>query len=1015
MPDQRLKRRKNDYERLVGALEGNNFVSIVETEGTPPNRYTIAFNVKGMTYDPSTGETPHATHHEAEIILLEEYPLAPPYCKIKTMTFHPNMSESEIWIGDERTWSASESLLDVVKHLARMISYQEYDLNMPLNKQAAEWAKKNESALPLDDTDFFAQELSEAEPDSEQRHEAETEVYCAYCQQSEPTRVCDGGHAACDDCLSTCDFCENITCMACADNACRSCREKIETHYSAIEAAIDQGNINEGVSLARNAWKSFKGVKRIRKIAEKVGKIKKTIAYIRTCKKSRCFHGIVTACQELKVLGVENEIISNLAIAASKKMKKADDLVAQGKKELQSNHHPEPACQYFSKALEIVPDHPSAYKMLEEATACTDKARKYVGSAKERLEKGDYGRALDDGKQALSLDAGVGPEAEEIVETAGRLLKKQRRKRKKRILILVTTGVLLILGSVVSFYVWEERRLETEYHLFLQTLENEPTMEAKVESLSVYVMSHEASKFTMDAEDRIKDLSAVIQKEEFERAKHDADVMLKNKDYEKAEAIYQQLLSQIRDTVYASEVNKRIAEVHSLADDKDYETLRALPQSNPRIAVGAYRSYLTKHPKGKYREEVSELIVKVSEEYYRYFKEEIVQLQDKKNWGKCVEACNEFDKNLVDSKWKAEVETLRIDCLKRGEGEQDLAVLIVKADAEGEDHASAKQVYLKYLEENPDSPVKTRIMQRVNDLDEHIRRDEIWETLRAYIISEENDLEERISKMREYVAQNPSGEHLEEATRELNTLEERHDTILWKETIEACRDAKTSTKSKIHLLETFVRKNASGKYLSEAEVKLNGFRREEASRRWKEIENYCNNYGRDIADRMNKLTLYMNQNATGEFSQDAQRMLRKLGRFSREEQMIRKQTAQAGNVYAYQNGTITDRRTGLMWCAFDSYLDLQQSLTYDSAAGYVARINFGGYTDWRLPSEEALRTIYKSKPFFPTASDGKWYWTANHGGGRMVPVVTTEKETTWQMMMIESDVGRGSVRAVRGP
>ena len=105
----------------------------------------------------------------------------------------------------------------------------------------------------------------------------------------------------------------------------------------------------------------------------------------------------------------------------------------------------------------------------------------------------------------------------------------------------------------------------------------------------------------------------------------------------------------------------------------------------------------------------------------------------------------------------------------------------------------------------------------------------------------------------------------------------------------------------------------------------------------------------------------------------------------------------------------------MIWCAFDSYLDMQKHLRYESAMRYVKRIRYGGYSDWRLPSEEELRSIYKKKPFFPTASEGKWYWSANQGGGQMVPIVTTERETEWRMTRIEADIGRGSIRAVRGP
>jgi hypothetical protein len=276
-------------------------------------------------------------------------------------------------------------------------------------------------------------------------------------------------------------------------------------------------------------------------------------------------------------------------------------------------------------------------------------------------------------------------------------------------------------------------------------------------------------------------------------------------------------------------------------------------------------------------------------------------------------------------------------------------------------------------------------------------------------------LGERISRLKKYVTQNPSGEHLEEATQELKELEEKRDMMSWKEATESCADAQISIESKIGLLEGFLQRNVSGKYLSDAKAKLSALKREQASRSWEDVARYCDNQETEISDRISKLRLFINQNPTGEFVQDAQLKLGKLRRFLEEEKRIRHRIAEIGNTYVYHNGTITDIRTGFMWCAFDSYLDLQKCLKHQSATTYVKRIKYGGYTDWRLPSEEALRSTYNNKPFFPTANEAKWYWTSNLGSGHMVPVVTTERQTGWRMEQIELDIGCGSVRAVRGP
>jgi tetratricopeptide (TPR) repeat protein len=589
---------------------------------------------------------------------------------MKTEIFHPNMNSSEIWMGDESTWSASQSLLDVVKHIGRMISYQDYDLNSPLNEKAAKWARKNESVLPLDSTDFFAQDGSEEEPHAQQKHEAQAKAFCASCLDPDPNNKCGSGHPACDDCLSTCKYCDNITCLACIDNTCGECREKIEAHCSEIQTAIEQGNIGHSLSLAKNALKSFEDIPKLQESLDKVQEIKKIIAYIETCRESDCFYGIVTACEELRSRGLENEALAKTGKTASEKLKAADASVADGKKELQANHNPKLACQHFSNALQIVPDHPSAYKLLKEAKTRIDEARKYVGSAQECLDKGQYDRALEYARKAGSLDSRLGSKTKELIDKASHLQRSEGRKKKKRILALLMTGGILILSSHIFFYVLEDKRLKAEYDLFLEELEKEPTIDAKVGELSAFVMTHKTSRYTKDATKRFNELYAVIQEREFEIAKRNANIMLKNKDYDKAKTVYEQYLLQNPDTIHAMELNKSISEVRDLVDDKDYEVLQWLSKCNPKTRIYTYRLYMANHPQGKYREEVNELIVGIGEDYYKYFGEEIVQLKSNQAWDKCIDTCNEFDENLPDSIWAHEVEELRNECLKRRDDER---------------------------------------------------------------------------------------------------------------------------------------------------------------------------------------------------------------------------------------------------------------------------------------------------------------------------------------------------------
>ena len=90
--------------------------------------------------------------HRAEIWLSLDYPRRPPFCRMVTPVFHPNIDPQKICIGDH--WNAGQSLLELITRIGEMITYQSYNVKSPLNAKAAMWAEQNESQLPLEKIDL---------------------------------------------------------------------------------------------------------------------------------------------------------------------------------------------------------------------------------------------------------------------------------------------------------------------------------------------------------------------------------------------------------------------------------------------------------------------------------------------------------------------------------------------------------------------------------------------------------------------------------------------------------------------------------------------------------------------------------------------------------------------------------------------------------------------------------------------------------------------------------------------
>jgi len=149
----RLRRLTADQEKVQTAFGQHPFIHLIRQEGNPPDRYAFALYVAGLVPSGENGFAPGAEHH-AEIFLPLDYPRRPPFCRMLTPVYHPNIDPQKICIGDH--WSAGQSLPQLVVRIAEMICYQSYNLKSPLNAAAAAWAEQNLSSLPLQTGDLWA-------------------------------------------------------------------------------------------------------------------------------------------------------------------------------------------------------------------------------------------------------------------------------------------------------------------------------------------------------------------------------------------------------------------------------------------------------------------------------------------------------------------------------------------------------------------------------------------------------------------------------------------------------------------------------------------------------------------------------------------------------------------------------------------------------------------------------------------------------------------------------------------
>jgi len=91
-----------------------------------------------------------------------------------------------------------------------------------------------------------------------------------------------------------------------------------------------------------------------------------------------------------------------------------------------------------------------------------------------------------------------------------------------------------------------------------------------------------------------------------------------------------------------------------------------------------------------------------------------------------------------------------------------------------------------------------------------------------------------------------------------------------------------------------------------------------------------------------------------------------IGTFITTKSSIAGETARNVRFIAYDNGTVLDTKTNLMWAAKDNGSDIK----WQDAKFYCENYRGGGYKDWRMPTLNELEGLYDESKARPSACYG---------------------------------------------
>lgn len=391
-------------------------------------------------------------------------------------------------------------------------------------------------------------------------------------------------------------------------------------------------------------------------------------------------------------------------------------------------------------------------------------------------------------KPAEKIERPPVPPEGEPVEKAEPPPRPAKKPDKKGLPVMAVAGVVVVLvlaiGGFAAFTLLKPGEPKEEFQQLLAQLESQPELAMQINLLQNFADSHAPGKFTAKAQEKIKEIQMVLEEEDFAQLTTViTDLPMDDKYENEAITLYNQFIAKYPDGNYATEIRQKISELPDLIDETDYKKVKAVEKSSFDERIAVYSRYLEKHPGGKHRAAVEALISNMSEAYYDYMKSEIKTCNNKNEWNKCIELCSYFITLFKDNPRLEEVVALKI----KMQSSQDVANVMQEAEKKGTDYLAARQIYMAYLENNPDSIHKDRLRSEVNRIDIVINAKTDWENISAYSKSKKIDVFERSKRLDEFISKNPSSPYIKEAKNLMAQLKEETQTTqlyLQKEAVE---------------------------------------------------------------------------------------------------------------------------------------------------------------------------------------------------------------------------------------
>ena len=298
--------------------------------------------------------------------------------------------------------------------------------------------------------------------------------------------------------------------------------------------------------------------------------------------------------------------------------------------------------------------------------------------------------------------------------------RKNRTASRKQ--IAMAAAVVAVLAAVSLVYIFYAQQRKSDYLTLLKRVESNTAPEVKLELLWGYIVTHKSSRSTADAQARMLYLQEQILEKDYAETLQTAEAFEKKEHWEKARTVYAAFLEKHPNSAYAEPIEQQKMRIPKMREDQAYERLGQIPPHNYDARMDVYLEYLANFPEGSHIAAVRQLLAEIRIPYLATLQKHLAACETNQDWPACIRLCSDYLRGYPNGRDAPDIHQRITRYQQRHTDDRALTTLIARAEALGHDWVGARQLFLRYLEANPDTTVRPGVYSALAQLDRRERK-----------------------------------------------------------------------------------------------------------------------------------------------------------------------------------------------------------------------------------------------------------------------------------------------------